>query len=278
MRGIRRVSARICLLCVAVCVVSRVVDAAIPHLIRYQGQAVDSNGVGLEGPYTLTFRLYNAETAGTKLWEETQTNVPITHGQFSVLLGQVTPMTSMDWTTPCWLSLQINTDPELTPRQHLTSVPTAMRAEDTEKLNGQPSVHYLDRSAHTGTQPPTSISPQGSSSGLDADTVDGQHASALLSRSNHTGTQSPTTISPQGAGSGLNADLLDGQDSSAFAAAGHRHSCVRRMSMPGGQTGDSFCGSFGEWCVLNVTGGGQSVDSCATTNPGFGDWGAVCCR
>ena len=42
--------------------------AGVPHLIRYQGQAVDSQGVPLEGPYTLTFRLYDAETAGAKVW------------------------------------------------------------------------------------------------------------------------------------------------------------------------------------------------------------------
>ncbi|MDP3723469.1 MAG: hypothetical protein Q8R91_08245 [Candidatus Omnitrophota bacterium] len=66
--------------------------AAIPHLIRYQGQAVDRQGVPLEGPYALTFRLYEAETGGVKVWEETQTNVPLTHGHFSVLLGQVIPL------------------------------------------------------------------------------------------------------------------------------------------------------------------------------------------
>ena len=43
--------------------------AEVPSLVRYQGQAVDTNGVPLEGPYTLKFRLYNAETAGTIVWE-----------------------------------------------------------------------------------------------------------------------------------------------------------------------------------------------------------------
>ncbi len=106
--------------------------AQVPHLIRYQGQAMDSQGVPLEGPYTLTLRLYNAETAGTKLWEEVQTNVPLTGGHFSILLGQVTPLDSMDWSAPCWLSVQVNTEPELTPRQRITSVPLAIRAETAE--------------------------------------------------------------------------------------------------------------------------------------------------
>lgn len=108
--------------------------AQVPHLIRYQGQAVDSKGVPLEGPYTLTFRLYDAETGGTKLWEETQANVPITKGHFSILLGQVTPLTTMSWGEPCWLSAQVGTEPELSPRQRITSVPLAMRAEKAEGL------------------------------------------------------------------------------------------------------------------------------------------------
>ena len=106
--------------------------AQVPKLIRYQGQAVDAKGVPLEGPYTLTFRLYDADTAGTKLWEEIQPNVPLTHGAFSVLLGSVSLLTTMSWDKPCWLSVQVNAEPELSPRQQITSVPLAIRAETAE--------------------------------------------------------------------------------------------------------------------------------------------------
>ena len=51
---------------------------------------------------------------------------------------------------------------------------------------------------------------------LNSDKLDGQHGTFFQARENHTGTQAPSTISPQGAGSGLNADLLDGLHSSAF--------------------------------------------------------------
>ncbi len=106
--------------------------AQVPKLIRYQGQVVDSQGVPLEGPYSLHFRLYDAQTGGTVVWEETQANVPVTKGQFSILLGQVTPLTTMQWDQPCWLSIQVNTDSELSPRQQITSVPLAIRAETAE--------------------------------------------------------------------------------------------------------------------------------------------------
>src|SRR3990167_6760550 len=97
--------------------------AEVPSLIRYQGQAVDSNGVPLEGPYTLTFRLYNAETAGTAVWQEAQPNVTLAGGHFSVLLGQIQNLDAVDWSQPRWLSVQVNTEPELAPRQRITSVP-----------------------------------------------------------------------------------------------------------------------------------------------------------
>ena len=102
--------------------------AQVPHLIRYQGQAVDSNGVPLEGPYTLIFRLYDAQTAGTVVWQETQANVSLSGGLFSLLLGQVTPL-NVNWSQSLWLSIQVGTDPELAPRQQITSVPLAIVAE-----------------------------------------------------------------------------------------------------------------------------------------------------
>lgn len=110
-------------------------SAQVPHLIRYQGQAVDSKEIPLEGPYTLTFRLYDAQTAGTVVWQEIQPNVPITKGQFSILLGQVSPLNA-DWNKTLWLSIQVGIEPELSPRQQLTAVPLAIRAEEAERLVG----------------------------------------------------------------------------------------------------------------------------------------------
>ena len=189
------------------------------------------------------------------------------------MLGQTTALDSVDWGAPCWLSVQVNSESELAPRQRITSVPLAIRAKSAEGL----------------TQPitPSLIIPQGSGSALDADSVDGKHAVDLLNRANHTGTQpsstitgtfAPSVISPKGAGSELDADLLDGKDSSAFATNPHAHSCGIRMGMPGGQTGNSFCNQPGEWCALTVTGNKNSLEGCSVTNPGFGDWGAICCR
>jgi len=90
-----------------------------------------------------------------------------------------------------------------------SNVSNANYASNAGKLDGQDGSYYLNRANHTGTQPPSTISPQGSGSGLDADKLDGQDGSYYLNRANHTGTQPPSTISPQGSGSGLDADTLD---------------------------------------------------------------------
>lgn len=109
-------------------------SAQVPRLLRYQGQAVDSNKVPLEGPYQLTFRLYEAATGGSPVWTEVQTSVAIQEGQFSVLLGQVSSMNAIEWAAPGWLSVQVNDEAELTPRQQITSVPLAIRSEVAERL------------------------------------------------------------------------------------------------------------------------------------------------
>lgn len=109
--------------------------AAVPHLIRYQGTLTDAAGAPLDGPQTLTFRFYDAETDGTKLWEETQTGVPVTKGAFSVLLGQVTSL-DLAFDRATWLAISVNAGPELIPRHRVASVPTAYRAERAEQAEG----------------------------------------------------------------------------------------------------------------------------------------------
>ncbi len=249
--------------------------AGVPHLIRYQGQAVDSQGVPLEGPYTLTFRLYDAATVGTKVWEEIQPNVPLQGGHFSVLLGQITSLTTMDWSQPRWLSIQVGTESELAPRQQITSVPMAIRAETSDKL-AQPIT-------------PTLIIPQGVGSGLDADTVDGKHAADVLNRANHTGTQPastitgtfpPSMIAPQGSGSGLDADTVDGRHASDFARSSHSHQCGSRdaSGLPRESRLRLACEMRGEWCVVAFSDNGSRAWTCDSIAMLFGTYTIICCQ
>ncbi len=74
------------------------VVAPVPSVINYQGRVTDGTGLpigasGSAASYTpgttnrkIIFRIYDAATAGTRLWTEEQT-VTISTGEFSVLLG-----------------------------------------------------------------------------------------------------------------------------------------------------------------------------------------------
>lgn len=110
--------------------------AQISHLLRYQGTLVDTQDIPLEGPYALTFRMYDSETGGSLLWgPEVHPSVPVTKGTFSVLLGSIQPMT-VPFDIDCYLAIEVNSDGQMSPRQRITPVATAMRAEVAERLEG----------------------------------------------------------------------------------------------------------------------------------------------
>ncbi|MDD4877276.1 MAG: hypothetical protein PHQ86_09190 [Dehalococcoidales bacterium] len=102
--------------------------AAIPHLMNFQGKTTDKTGAPLNGSYNLTFRIYNTETSGTSKWSETQANIPISNGIFQVQLGSVAPL-NLPFDEAYWISVEINSDGEMSPRTKLTSVPYAYKAE-----------------------------------------------------------------------------------------------------------------------------------------------------
>ena len=103
-------------------------SAAIPHLMNFQGKATDKSGVPLNGTYNLTFRVYNSETSGTLKWSEIQPSIPISNGIFQVQLGAVTAL-NLPFDESYWISIEINTDGEMSPRIRLASVGYAYASE-----------------------------------------------------------------------------------------------------------------------------------------------------
>jgi hypothetical protein len=98
-----------------------VVDLDIPTTIRFTGKLKDKNQNPLNGTYSIKFRLYDTETQGVALWQETQT-VSISNGVLDVELGSVTPI-GLAFDEQYWLGIEVGTDGEMTPRFKLTSVP-----------------------------------------------------------------------------------------------------------------------------------------------------------
>lgn len=119
----------------AVFLSSMFVCAVIPNLIRFQGKITDKSGGPLTGSYNITFRLYNSETGGQLKWNETQSGVPVNNGIFTVLLGNVTAL-DLPFDEPYWLSMEVNNDGEMTPRQQITSVGYAYRAKVADSVSG----------------------------------------------------------------------------------------------------------------------------------------------
>ena len=66
-------------------------QAAIPRLIKFNGVLHDLSGKPLSGPVDVTFSLYSQEAGGSALWFETQTVEADALGNYTVLLGAMTP-------------------------------------------------------------------------------------------------------------------------------------------------------------------------------------------
>src|SRR3990167_2314498 len=109
--------------------------ANAPRLISFQGQLTDTNGVRLQGNYSMTFRMYNVPSGGSSLWTEAQSSVSITSGVFDVELGSVTPLT-LAFDTQYWLGVSIAGNAEMTPRRKLLASPYALYADTAAFLAG----------------------------------------------------------------------------------------------------------------------------------------------
>ena len=111
-----------------VALVVRAAGVTVPARIGYNGTLLAGTTPASDGNYILTFSLFPVGTAGTALWTETQTSVPVSGGRFSVELGSVTAIPATVWAAAdLWLEIKVGAE-TLAPRQHVTSVPYAIQA------------------------------------------------------------------------------------------------------------------------------------------------------
>lgn len=107
----------------------------IPQQISYQGKLTNLAGSPVrDSIYSVTFRLFTVSVAGTAFWNETQ-NVSTSNGLFNVMLGIFTPVPYMPATGECYLEMQINPNPPMTPRIRLTSSAYAFMARKADSAN-----------------------------------------------------------------------------------------------------------------------------------------------
>ena len=102
--------------------------SAAPLLINYQGRLVDTAGNPLVGTQSILFSVYDAASAGSLLWSETQSVTP-DNGIFSVSLGGVSALPASVFASDAlYLEVKIGADAPLAPRTRLLSVPYALSA------------------------------------------------------------------------------------------------------------------------------------------------------
>lgn len=123
------------------------VRASVPNMIQYQGHLTDAGGAPLDTVISMTFTIYDdSSVTGTVWWTETHPNVVVDNGLFNVLLGSagsiiVDTVFRDDFR---WLGIQIASDPEITPRTRLVTVPYAHRVSTVDGASGGTINGYLD--------------------------------------------------------------------------------------------------------------------------------------
>ncbi|MFA5948175.1 MAG: hypothetical protein WC806_04350, partial [Candidatus Gracilibacteria bacterium] len=101
---------------------------SIPHYLGYEGQLTDQSDTALTGSYNMTFRIYDAASAGNLLWTETHSGVSVSQGYFSVNLGSETTL-DLAFDEQYWISLAIGSDSEMTPRTSINAVAYSYSAD-----------------------------------------------------------------------------------------------------------------------------------------------------
>jgi len=116
--------------CVAGVLVPARALAGVPLTLTQQGRLLNTDGTPVAGPVRMIFAIYDSSSATTPLWTETQSNVMLDTGAFSVQLGSVTAFPGTLWDgTPRYLGVTVGNDAEMTPREQITSVPYALLAD-----------------------------------------------------------------------------------------------------------------------------------------------------
>jgi hypothetical protein len=118
------------------------------RLIRFSGRALDATGQPVTGFTGVTFAIYEEQSGGAPLWQETQNLATDSNGRFSALLGAASPQgisaELFSSGNERWLAVLIHSPgvPEQ-PRILLVSVPYAMQAANAQTLAGLPATAFV---------------------------------------------------------------------------------------------------------------------------------------
>ena len=116
----------------------RYATVGVPQTVGFEGFLAQANGQPIaNGPYQLTFRVYDVATGGAALWDQDITNVQVTNGLYSVALGgSADPFTSTTFDSDRWVGVTVDGGSEITPRTRVSSVPFALNADNANRIGG----------------------------------------------------------------------------------------------------------------------------------------------
>ncbi len=222
--------------------------ADVPHMITYSGYVTKVHGGPLNGTFQLTFSIYPDTSGSPADWTETQPEVVVKQGLFSVLLGSVNPIppSAFDGSIK-YLGVQVESDPEMRPLTPVVSVAYAYRAASAD-IDCEDCDHRF-------------VNVEG------PDSVVANSGAALLTRSSGTG--GPSVGIEGYAESSTTGPVYGGIFTGSSAGAGKR-SGVIGIGI-GASTGDTYgCHGWAENTSFGYTYGGFFETSSSGTGPHFG--------
>jgi len=157
----------------------------VPRLIRLNGTLNTPSPSAASSVVNVTFSLYQEETGGTSLWQETQNIEVDATGHYTVLLGTTLaeglPIDLFTSGQAQWLGVRPEGQAEQS-RIMLVSVPFALKAGDAETLGGKPPSAYV-AAAPSATSTASDVNP-----------------TALVSSGSRSGISLPTPLDVSGSG------------------------------------------------------------------------------
>lgn len=133
-----------------VCLLIFTFQISFSQVLNTQGVLRDGTGHSVaDGTYQITFRIWDAETGGTKVYEQVS-SVAVTNGIYNVELGNVSnPLNMLNSSASYWLGVEVASDGEMAPRHKLNVSPY-----EFAKLKGDKNVFLENGNVGIGTLSP----------------------------------------------------------------------------------------------------------------------------
>jgi len=128
------------------------VASVVSPLLQYQGRLTDpATGEAVaDDVYSMRFGLYDVESGGSPLWEETK-NLSVQGGLFSTVLGDPIPLDQdLFGGQALWLGIKVGEDAEATPRQQVLPVAYALSLVPGARVTGETDDRPALSLEHTG--------------------------------------------------------------------------------------------------------------------------------